>query len=499
MSTATITREAYAVSYDRISRVRSNEHTPEITVGNDRQHDDNAAYAANELGGIRERFREEGSASRFRTKDRDRWLAMLDEIRSGRVTHVLVWVLDRVIRDDADRVELINACRNSGAVIVQTGSGTVIDPSDPDSVFLATILGAVAVLEVEKMSKRIRRFKQARRDAGLPHGGKRWFGYLDADELGERKRNMQADPVEAAIFRDLVARFLGGEALFSLAKSLHDKGVPTTAGGVWTGPNLRSILANPRYAALVVHKGEVVGPGVWEALIDEETHARVVRKLAEPSRKTTTGNARVYLLAGLGVCAECGDSLRGRPLHHTTYKGDDYGDRAYACKSGRHVHRSVMQVDRVVEALVIDRLARMNKGGALVEEESEDEAVAMRAALRELDVMLDADDDAVSRGELSQERANKRAAKYEKRRRELVDALGKLDDKAPRALAVLDGFVSEAATLDERRAHARAAWDRAELGRRRELVALLFERVALRGGRGSFDPQQVEVAVRNAL
>ena len=114
---------------------------------------------------------------------------MLDAVRSGRVTHILVWVLDRVLRDDAVRVALISACRDNGVVIVQSSTGTVIDPNDPDSVFLATILGAVAVLEIEKMSKRIRAFKEARRDAGLPHGGKRWFGYQPG--------NMVEDEIEA--------------------------------------------------------------------------------------------------------------------------------------------------------------------------------------------------------------------------------------------------------------------------------------------------------------
>jgi DNA invertase Pin-like site-specific DNA recombinase len=491
--------EAYAVSYDRLSRFRREEYTPEITVGNDRQHEDNAEYAARELGGIRERFTETGSASRFRTSERKRWLALLDEIRSGRVTHVLVWVLDRIIRDDADRAALIKACRESGAVIVQSGSGTVIDPDDPDSVFLATILGAVAVLEIEKMSKRIRRFKEARRDAGLPHGGKRWFGYLDAE--GDRARNMQADPVEAKIYRDLVGRFLGGETLHSLAKWLDANDVPTIAGGKWTAPAVRLILLNKRYAGLVVHKGEVVGPGQWEALTDEETVDAVRRKLLDPERRTNRGNnARVYLLAGLGACAECGADLRGRPLHGSTKTkaGGAYGGRAYACATGRHVHRSVELVDRVVERLVIDRLAMVDMSGALVDDTVEDDARAVREALRQIDVTLDEHDEDRANGTITRERYLALVAKLDKRRAKLEAELGEHADRVIKPLAVLDGFVldDDAASLDERREHARAAWEGAELGRRRALVDLLFTRVALRGGRGPFRPEQVEVEVR---
>jgi hypothetical protein len=413
-------------------------------------------------------------------------------------------VLDRIVRDDEDRAALIKACREAGAVIVQSGSRTVIDPSDPDSVFTATVLGAVAVLEIEKMSMRIRRFKQARRDAGLPHGGKRWFGYLDADEDAGRRRNMKADEVEADIYRELVGRFLGGEALHSLAKWLVANDVPTVQGGVWTAPAVRAILLNRRYAGLVVHEGEVVGEAQWDALISEETSDAVRRKLTDPARRTNNGqNARVYLLAGLGVCAECGADLRGRPLHNTTKADRDgeYGERAYQCKSGRHAHRSTKLVDRVVEGLVIDGLARRNMAGALVDDTVEDDARALREARRAVELALDEVDEDRASGAISRERANKQTAKLEARRDELDAELGKVSDRATKPLAVLAGFVldDDAASEDERRAYAQAAWDAAELGRRRELVALLFERVALRGGRGPFHARQVEVTPRATL
>jgi len=480
---APVVREPYAVGYDRLSRFRTSEHAPEIAVGNDRQHADNVEHAG-PLGGLRERFTEHGSASRFRTREREQWLALLDAIRSGRVTHVLVWVLDRIVRDDVDRVALIAACREGGAVIVQSGTGTVIDPDDPDSVFLATVLGAVAVLEIEKMSKRIRRFKQARRDAGLPHGGKRWFGY--------KPGNMELDEVEAPILRDLVGRFIQGEALHSLARSLTDKGVPTVYGGKWTGPNLRAILGHPRNAGLMTHEGEVIGRGQWAPVIDEATHETVARKLGNPSRRTSTTNARVYLLAGLGVCATCGEPLRGRPLHSSTktLDGGEYGGRAYACSTGRHVHRSVAYVDAVLEALIVERLSRVDMSGALIDDDAADEARALsddrdalRGALADLVDML-------GRGEISPSAYASGSARIEENLAALDEAIGEASDRAARPVAVLDGMTGEGA---------RAAWDDADLGRRRALVALLCERVALRGGRGPFRPSQVEVEWRSSL
>lgn len=484
MSTATLTRAPYGVGYDRLSRFRPREGAPEIAVGTDRQNADNAA-AADERGvPIRARFSDRGrSASRFRTSERPEWLALLDEIRSGVVTHLFVWVLDRIIRDDEDRVALIKACREGGAVIVQSGTGTVVDPDDPDSVFLATVMGAVAVLEIEKMSKRIRRFKQEQAEAGLPHGGRRWFGY--------QAGNMIPDPVEASIYRDLVGRLLGGEALHSLAASLTAAGVPTVAGGKWTGPNLRRLLANPRYAGRRIHKGEDIGAGAWEPLIDEATLASVARRLGDPARRTTTGNARVYLLAGLGVCATCGVQLRGRPLHGSTHKGDDYGDRAYSCKSGRHVHRSVALVDAVVEALVIERLSRVDMSGVLTDDADADEARALSVDRDAVRARLDALADDYADGVLSGAAYAKATSRVEAKLADLDERISVASDNARKPVAILNGMTGEGA---------RAAWANADLGRRRALVGLLFARVALRGGgrggRGGFTPECVEVEWR---
>ena len=41
------------------------------------------------------------------------------------------------------------------------------------------------------------------------------------------------------------------------------------------------MLVNPRYAGLLVHRGEVVGAGKWEPIISEDDHRRVLAKFAQ--------------------------------------------------------------------------------------------------------------------------------------------------------------------------------------------------------------------------
>ena len=276
-----------------------------------------------------------------------------------------------------------------------------------------------------------------------------------------------------------MGRFLGGEALHSLAKSLDANGVPTVAGGVWTAPAVRAILLNPRYAGRMIHKGDDVGEGAWAALVDEATNESVRRKLDNPARRTNNGqNARVYLLAGLGVCATCGEHLRGRPL----YRGNG---RAYACKTGRHVHKPVELVDAVVEALVVERLSRIDMSGALVDDDAADEARALSADRDAVRARLDALADEYADGELDVKAYRRATSRIEGKLAELDELIGQASERAKAPVAVLDGM-----TGDE----ARAAWATADLGRRRALVGLMFARVALRGGVGpGFSPELVEV------
>jgi hypothetical protein len=245
---------------------------------------------------------------------------------------------------------------------------------------------------------------------------------------------------------------------------------------------------------------EIIGRGKWATLIDEATYESVAHKLNDAARKTnTTGNARIYLLAGLGVCSTCGAPLRGRPLHHTTYTAQgrwpsqrpdtlDYGDRAYTCSTGKHAHRSVALVDAVVAALMVERLSRLDLAGALVDDDAADEARALNVDRDALRARLDALADDYADGALSSAAYTKATTRIEANLAQLDEAIGAASERAKAPVAILDGMTGEAA---------QAAWDNADLGRRRALVGLLTTRVALRGGgRGGvsrFDPACVEV------
>jgi site-specific DNA recombinase len=127
------------------------------------------------------------------------------------------------------------------------------------------------------------------------------------------------------VIRRLADRFLAGEPLVSLTQWLQDEGIKTATGlNDWRTPTLRNLLMSPRIAGLRVHRGEVVGRGIWLPIITEDQHHLLVTKLSDPTR-VTNRTPRRYALSGMVRCAECGHKMVSNTSHHR---------RRYACKKG---------------------------------------------------------------------------------------------------------------------------------------------------------------------
>ena len=126
------------------------------------------------------------------------------------------------------------------------------------------------------------------------------------------------------MLRAIMARFVAGESVRSLATWLNDHEVPTVTGRPWVTSTLKLILTNPRYAGLRAHRGVVVGPAIWEPIFTEEEHRRVLAKYAEKKNSNRRTPQR-YLLSGMLRCGKCGTRL---------YSSARRNSRRYVCMAG---------------------------------------------------------------------------------------------------------------------------------------------------------------------
>lgn len=247
-------------------------------------------------------------------------------------------------------------------------AGADVDIANGDGLMVLRLLAAVAANESASKSRRVRRKMDEVAASGMPHGGSnRPFGY-DDDRITVR-------PAEAEVVRVLVARFLAGESLRSLATWLDTEGVRTVTGGPWKTVTVKAMLTSGRIAGLREHRGEVVGPAVWEAIITPAERARVLARVAA-AKVSGRRPPRRYLLSGLLRCGRCGNTL---------YSSARKTTRRYVCVSGPdhggcgRITVVAAPVEELIAAAVLYRLDTPELADALAGRAAQDEEAAALA------------------------------------------------------------------------------------------------------------------------
>ncbi len=293
---------------------------------------------ADTLSWIVSRVYADNDVSASTGKRRPQYEAMLKDLEAGKLTAVIVWDLDRLTRRPIEIEQFIDLADRKGIALASVGGD--VDLGTDNGRLFARIKGAVARAEVERKSARQKAANDQKAEEGRPFMGRRAFGYQKGGtELSER---------EAAEFRRAADALLGGASLRAIVRSMTERGFTTTAGNPWKPTELRRLLVNPRHAGIRVHRGQVIGPGTWPPVIDEDTHRALVAVLADPARHKT-GAPRRHLLSGIATCAVCSERIYGVV--------EERGP-IYFCSSGRHLHRRSEQIDQQVQLIMIGLLSR---------------------------------------------------------------------------------------------------------------------------------------------
>ena len=473
-----------AIIYVRISRDRIG-----AGLGVERQRAD-CESLAQRLGWNIVGLYDDNDMSAYSGKPRPAYKRMLDDLRAGVATGVLAWHTDRLHRSPAELEEYIQVVERHG-VDTQTVTAGQLDLSTPAGRMNARNFGNFARYEVEHMAERQQAKKRHKAAAGQWLGGRRPFGY-EADGVTMR-------PEEAAELERAAGELLAGVSVNALVRDWNARGVATTTGGKWTGSALRRVLLRPRNAGLMEHRGEIVGPAEWPAVIEETKWRALVALLNDPSRRTSPGPERRWLGSGLYECGVCGEAGEvSRVLAATAGLGTAEGRKtvpAYRCAKGRgHIARNPHHLDRYVSMLAVEWLSRP---GAVEAMQGPRDDSAARARILERETLRIRDEEAAEMyagGEMTRAQLVKANETTARRRAELDQA----DAAAARSTA-LAPF--------RKAASAQAVWDGLDLDRRRAVVSEIMRVIILpaKTGRpdgwtpergkewGYFDPKFVRI------
>ncbi|MFJ4617383.1 recombinase family protein [Streptomyces sp. NPDC088812] len=349
-----------AVIYCRISQDRTG-----AGLGIDRQREDCEALAARMGWDVLEVY-VDNDISAFSGKKRPDYRRMLADLDEGKATVVIVWHTDRLTRSIVELEEYIDLSDRRGISTHTVQAGTV-DLATPSGRMTARILGAVARQESEHKGERVARARRQKALAGEWMGGIRPFGWgvptgemrkkvdrKTGEEVEEPALDMlQAVPEEAEALRYWTDEILSGGSIRGLVKWCADKGITTTRGNPVTHTDMRDMLLRPRNAGIAVYRGEEVGRGQWEPIVEETKYRAVVAILKNPARRTTPGAAPKWLGSLLYRCGR--DSCT-----HTVFVTQSGGRNfpSYRCQTGHGGGRRAEVVDQYVEDTIVERLSR---------------------------------------------------------------------------------------------------------------------------------------------
>ena len=250
--------------------------------------------------------------------DRPEMQRLIGDIKLGRISHVIVYKLDRLSRSQKDTLYLIEDVFNPhGVSFVSLNEN--MDTSTPIGRAMLGIMSAFAQLERETIRERTRMgMKERVKNGYWPGGGKVPFGYDYDREKGILVPNADADKV-----RLMYELYLRGWSMMKIASEV----------GLRYDRLAEQIIRRKTNTGVICYKG-VEYKGRHEAIVSEETYNMAMEMLERRSRGGLTSSKN--LLSGLIYCGVCGAKMRYQKWGKAGYKIYCYSQD----KGKPHLHRS---------------------------------------------------------------------------------------------------------------------------------------------------------------
>jgi DNA invertase Pin-like site-specific DNA recombinase len=259
-----------AAGYIRVSTGGQAEHG----LGLDIQRDAIAAYCKREgldLVGIYEDAAVSGSNGEA---DREGWPLLVEGLKAGEFSVVVVMRLDRLARDLMLQETLLLGVQRLGGELVSIDEPDLCN-GDPTRTMFRQIKGAVSEYDKAMIVARLKAGRRKKARQGGYSGGWVPYGYI-IEGQGTDARPV-VDEAAAAVVRGIFETYGSARSKASLhyiADWLNGTGVPTARGGRWAAQTVRVILTNPFY----------LGRDGHEAIITEKVFQACAKRMARRSK-----------------------------------------------------------------------------------------------------------------------------------------------------------------------------------------------------------------------
>jgi len=205
-----------------------------------------------------------------KTTDRERFQAMLQAAKEGKIVRVVAVKLDRVARNTKDFLATVEALQKDGCSLALIQEG--FDTGTPQGKFAITMFAAMAELEASMISERVSSGRKQNAVEGGYNGSRCPLGYKYTTE------GFTVDCSAAETVVGIFNRFVAGQNMSKIAADLNADNVPTALGGKWYASTVRTILFNGFYAGIAQWDG-VETYGAHPAIISRELYSQAQSRL----------------------------------------------------------------------------------------------------------------------------------------------------------------------------------------------------------------------------
>lgn len=277
--------------------------------------------------------------------DRPDYQAMMDRIRTGEFTHLVVWKIDRISRNLLDFAAMYDELKKLGVTFVSKNEQ--FDTSSAIGEAMLKIILVFAELERQMTSERVTAVMMSRANNGQWNGGRVPYGYAWDKET----RSFSVVDHEAKAIRKMAELYEQYQSLLYVAKYMNEACVLPRSGKPWNPTTVRTMLTNPWYIGQYVYNVHSGGKGTdkrseaeWitvenhhEPILDERLFSRI-KFLLQRNRRggVATGQTyvrkNIHIFGGLLRCKKCGSNMTA---NQDRRRANGIRPSIYACGSRR--------------------------------------------------------------------------------------------------------------------------------------------------------------------
>jgi len=270
------------------------------------------------------------------TDQREQFLQMIHDSKSGIFDLIIVHKLDRFARNRYDSAFYKNELKKHGVRII-----SVLEQLDdsPESVILESVLEGLAEYYSKNLAREVRKGLNENALKALHNGGVAPLGFnVNKDQT------YSINPTEAQAVRLIFEMYANGYGYNMIANALNDGGYKTKLNRPFGKNSIFDILRNEKYIGRYVFNkraSKKLGNRVLKKdeditriddalprIIEDDLWNRVQLKLNQ-NQKPRMNATRVYLLTGKLECGHCGSSYVGASYYRGRDKETKYF--IYAC------------------------------------------------------------------------------------------------------------------------------------------------------------------------